>query len=58
MRMFRCQIASMPQTHIKQHLEMTVCMTPGCQGQTLHGSSDTPSLPDLASVVGVRLLEE
>lgn len=36
----------------------SVYVTPGCQGQTLHGSRDAPSLPDVALVVGVQLLEK
>lgn len=33
-------------------------MTPGCQGQTLCGSSNVPSLPDLAPAVGLQLPEQ
>lgn len=55
----RCSTAKWPgcYKHTRDNIWKWPCgHDTGCQGQTLHGSSTAPSLPDLALLVGLQLL--
>lgn len=58
MHLFRRQIARMQQAHIKEHLEIPRVGDTWLPGAEARGSSDAPTLPDLAPAVGLQGLED